>query len=64
MFYLGGGVVDSLPCTSLGSAKKRLKDSDMVVTQPSNNFGRYSFKKKKRIWKSKYNSLEIQKQQF
>jgi len=28
-------VVDSLPCTILGSATKRLKESDLVVTQPS-----------------------------
>ncbi|KEH27338.1 hypothetical protein MTR_5g005640 [Medicago truncatula] len=40
LFYPGGGVVDSLPCTILGSATKRLKESDLVVTQPSNNFGR------------------------
>ncbi|AES68678.1 hypothetical protein MTR_3g013550 [Medicago truncatula] len=40
LFYPGGGVVDSLPCTILGSAMKRLKESDLVVTQPSNNFGR------------------------
>ncbi|AES70934.1 hypothetical protein MTR_3g065070 [Medicago truncatula] len=40
LFYPGGGMVDGLPCTILGSATKRLKESDMVVTQPSNNFGR------------------------
>ncbi|AES64464.1 hypothetical protein MTR_2g025650 [Medicago truncatula] len=40
LFYPGGGVVDSLPCTILDSATKRLKESDLVVTQPSNNFGR------------------------
>jgi len=28
-------VVDSLSCTILGSATKRLKESDLVVTQPS-----------------------------
>jgi len=39
------GVVDSLPCTILGSATKRLKESDLVVTQPSNNFGKYSLSK-------------------
>jgi len=40
LFYLGGGVVDSLPYTILGSATKRLKESDLVVvTQTSNNFG-------------------------
>jgi len=33
-------VVDSLSCTILGSATKRLKENDLVVTQPSNNFGR------------------------
>jgi len=33
-----GGVVDSLPCTILNSATKRLKKSDLIVTQPSNNF--------------------------
>jgi len=40
MFYPGGGVVDSLPYTILGSATKRVKESDLVVTQPNNNFGR------------------------
>jgi len=40
LFYSGGSVVDSLHCTILGSATKRLKESDLVVTQPSNNFGR------------------------
>jgi len=44
-------VVDSLSYTILGSATKRLKESDLVVTQSSNNFGRL------------YN-LEIQIQQF
>jgi hypothetical protein len=44
-------VVDSLPCTILGIATKRIKESDLVVTQPSNNFGRL------------YN-LEIQIQHF
>ena len=33
-------MVDSLPCTVLDSVTKRLKESDLVVTQPSNNFGR------------------------
>jgi len=51
LFYTGGGVVDSLSYTILGSATKRLKESDLVVTQSSNNFGRL------------YN-LEIQIQQF
>ncbi|AES99067.1 hypothetical protein MTR_5g076210 [Medicago truncatula] len=37
LFYPGGGVVDSLSCTILGSATKRLKESDLVVTQ---HFGR------------------------
>jgi len=45
LFYPGGGVVNSLPCTILCSAAKRIKESDLVVTQPSNNFGRYSFLK-------------------
>ncbi|AET02631.1 hypothetical protein MTR_8g044920 [Medicago truncatula] len=40
LFYPGGDVIDSLSCTMLGSATKRLKESDLVVTQPSNNFGR------------------------
>ncbi|AES87014.1 hypothetical protein MTR_4g019100 [Medicago truncatula] len=40
LFYPGGGVVDSLPCTILSSATKHLKESDLVVTQPGNNFGR------------------------
>ncbi|AES69369.1 phytoene synthase [Medicago truncatula] len=40
LFYPGGSVVDSLSCTILGSATKRLKESDLVVTRPSNNFGR------------------------
>jgi len=35
LFYPEGGMVDSLPCTILGSATKRLKESDLVVTQPS-----------------------------
>jgi hypothetical protein len=48
-------VVDSLPCTTLGSATKRLKESDLIVTRPSNNFSRYSFTKR---------NLEIQIQQF
>ncbi|KEH24406.1 glycoside hydrolase family 9 protein [Medicago truncatula] len=38
LFYPGGGVVDSLSCTILDSATKRLKESNLVVTQPSNNF--------------------------
>jgi len=33
-------VVDSLSCTILGSVTKRLKESDLVVTQLNNNFGR------------------------
>ncbi|AET04409.1 hypothetical protein MTR_8g088480 [Medicago truncatula] len=37
LFYPGGSVVDSLPYTILGSATKRLKESDLVMTQPSNN---------------------------
>jgi len=41
LFYPTGGVVDSLSCTILDSVTKRLKESDMVVTQPSNNFGKY-----------------------
>jgi len=40
-FYPGGGAVVSLPCTNLGSAAKRLKESDMVVTQPGKSFGRF-----------------------
>ena len=40
LVYPGDGVVDSLLCTILGSATKRLKESDLVVTQPSSNFGR------------------------
>ncbi|AES94666.1 hypothetical protein MTR_5g016990 [Medicago truncatula] len=40
LFYPGGGVVDSLSCKILDSATKRLKESDLIVTQPSNNFGR------------------------
>jgi len=32
-------VVVSLPCTNLGSAAKRLKESDLVVTHPGNSFG-------------------------
>jgi len=39
-FYPDGGVVDSLSCTILGSATKYLQESDLFVTQPSNNFGR------------------------
>jgi len=45
MYYPGDGVVDSLSCTTLGSATKRLKESGLIVTQPSNNFDRYSFSK-------------------
>jgi len=56
-------VVDSLSCTILGSATKRLIESDLVVTQPSNNFDRYSHIKIE-FGKPKYNSLEIQKQQI
>ena len=55
LFYLGGGVVDSLSCTTLGSVMKRLKESGLVVTQPRRNFDRYSFLKQ---------NLEIQIQQF
>jgi len=32
-------VVVSLPCTNSGSAAKRLKESDLVVTQLGNIFG-------------------------
>ena len=39
-------MVDSLSCTTLGSATKRLKESDLFVTQPSNSFGRYSYSRK------------------
>jgi len=45
LFYPGGGIVDTLPCTTLDSATKRLKESDLIVTQPSNNFSRYSILK-------------------
>ena len=34
LFYPGGGAVVSLPCTNLGSAAKRLKESDLVVLNP------------------------------
>jgi len=57
LFYTRGGVVDSLSYTILVSATKCPKESDLVVTKASNNFGRYSFQN--RIWKSKYNSFEI-----
>jgi hypothetical protein len=30
LFYPGDFVVDSLPCTNLGSAVKHLKESDLV----------------------------------
>jgi len=36
-------VVVSLPCTNLGSAAKRLKESDLVVTHPGNSFGSTDF---------------------
>ena len=38
LFYLGGGTVGSLPYTTLGSVMKCLKESDLIVTQPSNLF--------------------------
>jgi len=47
LFYPGGSVVDSLPCTILGSATKRLKESDLVVTQP------VTTSVENRIWKTK-----------
>jgi len=33
LFYPRGGVVDSLACKILGSAMKRLKKSDVIMTQ-------------------------------
>jgi hypothetical protein len=41
----------------LGSATKRLKESDLVVTQPSNNFGRLTEfgNPNLTVWKSKNN---------
>jgi len=42
-------VVVSLPCTNLGSAAKRIKESDLVVTQP-NKFVRRFFNKKTTIY--------------
>jgi len=33
-------VVDSLFCTILDSVTKRLKENNLVVTRPSNNFSR------------------------
>jgi len=48
-----GGVVDSLD-----SATKHLKESDMFVTKPSNNFGKYSLME---FGNPKTNNLEIQK---
>lgn len=54
-------VIDILPCTILGSAKKHFKEGDLVVTQPSSkNFGGLKFflkidigNPKITIWKSK-----------
>jgi len=44
LFYLGGVEVDSLPCKVLGSATKRVKESDLVVTQRGNLLcGKFSF---------------------
>ncbi|KEH17484.1 hypothetical protein MTR_0012s0220 [Medicago truncatula] len=58
LFYPGGGVVDSMSCTIFGSATKRLKESDLVVTQPSINFGRKQNLENQNttVWKSKNNS--------
>ena len=36
LFYPGGGAIVSLSCTNFGSAAKRLKESDLVVTHPDN----------------------------
>jgi len=60
LFYPGGGVVDSLPCTILGSVTKRLKESDLVVIQPSKQlqwiikFGNLNTT----VWKSKNNNFK------
>jgi len=43
LFYLVGDVVDNLPCIILNSATKRLKENNLVVTQPNNIFGKYFF---------------------
>jgi len=46
--------VVSLPCTNLSSAVKRLKESDLVVTQPSNIFGGdFDFIKRYFFWTRK-----------
>ena len=54
MFYPGGGAVVSLPCTNLGSAAKRLKKSDLVVTQPYNlfaiSFWFFKYENNKKCW--------------
>jgi len=50
-------VVDSLSCTILDSATKRLKESDLVVTQPSKQL-RWIIKFENpntTVWKSKNN---------
>ncbi|RHN53105.1 hypothetical protein MtrunA17_Chr6g0487841 [Medicago truncatula] len=54
-----------MSCKIFGIAIKSLKESDMVVTQPSNNFGRYSFSKiefensNTTILKSKNNNFKM-----
>lgn len=37
------GVVDSLSYIILDSATKHLKDSELIVTQPNNNFSGWKF---------------------
>jgi len=55
-------VVVSLPCTNLGSAAKRLKESDMVVTHPGNSFGGSDFENTKTtgMMISVFLSLDVQ----
>ena len=39
LLYPGGDVIVSLPCTNSSIVAKRLKESELIVTQPNNLFG-------------------------
>jgi hypothetical protein len=58
LFYPGGDIMDSLPCTTLDSVVKRLKESDLVVlksdlvvTRSGNLFGDNFFSFQKVLFK-------------